>query len=101
MKGFLFIALLLASFAVLGEELQSIQFANNQSSEQSLTCSQVSQSSESRQSQCSSNIEYLADLAIDKQLEKRGCCSWHGGVCGCSAGRAVCCDGKLSPTCGC
>jgi len=34
-------------------------------------------------------------------LEKRGCCSWHGGVCGCENGRAKCCDGTLSPSCGC
>lgn len=34
-------------------------------------------------------------------LEGRGCCSWHGGVCGCQSGRAVCCDGSLSPSCGC
>ena len=32
---------------------------------------------------------------------QRGCCSWHGGVCGCEDGRAKCCDGTLSPTCGC
>jgi hypothetical protein len=32
---------------------------------------------------------------------KSGCCSWHGGVCGCSDGRAQCCDGTLSPSCGC
>jgi hypothetical protein len=32
---------------------------------------------------------------------RRGCCSHHGGVCGCSSGRALCCDGTLSPTCGC
>lgn len=31
----------------------------------------------------------------------RGCCSHHGGVCGCSYGRAQCCDGTLSPSCGC
>lgn len=35
------------------------------------------------------------------EVAKRGCCSWHGGVCGCQNGRAVCCDGTLSPTCGC
>ena len=29
----------------------------------------------------------------------RGCCSWHGGVCGCKNGRVVCCDGKYSPSC--
>ena len=34
-------------------------------------------------------------------LAGRGCCSRHGGVCGCSGGRAKCCDGTLSPTCQC
>jgi len=34
-------------------------------------------------------------------LQRRGCCSHHKGVCGCENGRAVCCDGKLSPSCGC
>jgi hypothetical protein len=34
-------------------------------------------------------------------VEKRGCCSHHGGVCGCQGGRAKCCDGTLSPSCGC
>jgi hypothetical protein len=33
--------------------------------------------------------------------EHQGCCSWHGGVCGCSSARAVCCDGQFSPSCGC
>lgn len=33
---------------------------------------------------------------------KRGCCSHHGGVAGCSAsGRQICKDGTLSPTCTC
>lgn len=32
----------------------------------------------------------------------RGCCSRHGGICGCSAaGRIACCDGSLSPSCNC
>jgi len=32
----------------------------------------------------------------------RGCCSSHGGVCGCNSnGRQVCCDGSLSPSCRC
>ncbi len=30
-----------------------------------------------------------------------GCCSWHGGVAGCSGGRVVCGDGMLSPSCTC
>lgn len=33
--------------------------------------------------------------------QRRGCCSHHGGVCGCQGGRALCCDGTLSPSCGC
>lgn len=32
---------------------------------------------------------------------RRGCCSRHGGVCGCSGGHSKCCDGTLSPTCQC
>lgn len=39
--------------------------------------------------------------AIDGTTSQRGCCSWHGGVCGCSMGSVVCCDGSFSPTCGC
>jgi len=38
---------------------------------------------------------------LNPSEEKQGCRSWHGGVCGCQWGRAVCCDGTLSPTCGC
>ncbi len=34
-------------------------------------------------------------------VQRSGCCSWHGGVCGCRMGRALCCDGTLSPSCGC
>lgn len=30
-----------------------------------------------------------------------GCCSWHDGVCGCSGGDVVCCDGTESPSCSC
>lgn len=36
-----------------------------------------------------------------ESVERRGCCSHHGGVCGCEKGRALCCDGRLSPSCGC
>lgn len=35
------------------------------------------------------------------ELNKRGCCSHHGGVCDCVNGRVKCCDGTLSPTCTC
>jgi hypothetical protein len=36
-----------------------------------------------------------------QQTAQQGCCSWHGGVCGCQGGRVVCCDGRYSPSCGC
>ena len=43
-----------------------------------------------------------ASYAISNEvIERRGCCSWHSGVCGCSGGRQTCCDGTLSPTCTC
>lgn len=39
---------------------------------------------------------------LTDQPERSGCCSWHGGVCGCdSFGRVVCCDGTTSPSCTC
>ncbi len=32
----------------------------------------------------------------------RGCCSRHGGVCGCTTyGKNLCCDGSVSPSCTC
>ena len=35
------------------------------------------------------------------KIARRGCCSWHKGVCGCSGGHVVCCDETLSPSCRC
>lgn len=29
------------------------------------------------------------------------CCTGHQGVCGCRAGKIVCCDGTTSPNCTC
>ena len=43
----------------------------------------------------------MTPLPQQTLIEKRGCCSWHCGVCGCAGGRAKCCDGTLSPSCGC
>ena len=40
-------------------------------------------------------------LADASQVQGSGCCSSHNGVCGCSGGRSLCCDGTLSPTCTC
>lgn len=42
-----------------------------------------------------------AENVTAEQLAQRGCCSHHGGVCGCSAGTVMCCDGAASPTCRC
>ena len=42
-----------------------------------------------------------AGLFLFNIYERSGCCSHHHGVCGCSNGRALCCDGSLSPSCGC
>ena len=39
--------------------------------------------------------------ASEDILSKRGCCSHHGGVCGCEGDRQKCCDGSLSPSCMC
>jgi len=44
----------------------------------------------------------LIHLKYDQRAYKSGCCSWHKGVCGCSAnGRVVCCDDTLSTSCLC
>lgn len=45
----------------------------------------------------------IASIQSNDIEERRGCCSWHGGVCGCdeTTGRVICCDGTLSPTCTC
>jgi hypothetical protein len=42
-------------------------------------------------------------ISSETQIVRRGCYSWHGGVCGCdrNQGRAICCDNTLSPSCGC
>ena len=37
-----------------------------------------------------------------QDVKQSGCCSWHGGVSGCSSsGRVVCNDGTYSPSCTC
>jgi len=40
-------------------------------------------------------------LTFTEHPERRGCCSWHSGVCRCSGGRVTCCDGTTSPSCTC
>jgi len=43
------------------------------------------------------------DEATVKITKCQGCCSRHGGVCGCNkvTGNVWCCDGSFSPGCGC
>ena len=52
----------------------------------------------------SSPLVNLQQVSCDVGLanpQGQGRCSWHGGECGCSSGRDVCCDGSYSPTRGC
>lgn len=43
-----------------------------------------------------------SNICSPSVVAKRGCCSHHDGVCGCSEkGRVICCDGTLSPSCTC
>lgn len=44
---------------------------------------------------------FLFIFTPHKIVATSGCCSWHDGVCGCSGGRQLCCDGSLSPSCTC
>ena len=53
---------------------------------------------ESRTDECRPGALISADPTI---LAQRGCCSWHGGICGCYGIRIACCDGTLSPSCLC
>jgi len=62
-------------------------------------------------SNSSDTIKNNKKITIDKnicsknsqieEVRRRGCCSWHGGVSGCSNGRIVCNDGSYSPSCTC
>jgi len=49
------------------------------------------------------DISHVAQFQTKDTEQKQGCCSWHGGVCGCdySTCRVICCDGTLSPSCTC
>jgi hypothetical protein len=49
----------------------------------------------------SATSEASTGPASDGQVETRGCCSHHKGVCGCSGHTEICCDDTPSPTCGC
>ncbi|MBN1663424.1 MAG: hypothetical protein JW943_07480 [Deltaproteobacteria bacterium] len=55
----------------------------------------------SSRSDVNDNNLIVAKVNIPVDPQRRGCCSHHGGVCGCQDGRALCCDGTVSPSCGC
>lgn len=74
----LLISLVFASVALAGEPIPAHQTATN-----ATTCQETR------------SIQHGPVIA------GRGCCSWHGGQCGCENGRVKCCDGSLSPTCRC
>lgn len=58
----------------------------------------VSYSSFAEDAKCEQSIFLNSE---SKEIVQRGCCSHHAGVCSCSGGRQVCCDGTLSPSCLC
>ena len=39
--------------------------------------------------------------ASKEELAQQACCVYNRGVCGCRAGRIVCCDMTFSTNCGC
>ena len=52
----------------------------------------------------STNIQKQKICKQNSQIEnikRKGCCSWHGGVNGCSNGKVTCNDGSISPSCTC
>ena len=47
------------------------------------------------------NLLCLFSSKGDLSTAKSGCCSWHGGVCGCTGSHQLCCDGTISSSCTC
>jgi hypothetical protein len=47
---------------------------------------------------CPRQASQRIDLA---QVSQSDCCKGHKGVCGCRAGKIVCCDNSVSPNCTC
>ena len=58
-------------------------------------------SSEKPASAASRRVVVARCLPSESIAMGQGCCSWHGGECGCQDGRDVCYDGTLSPSCTC
>jgi hypothetical protein len=64
-----------------------------------LSCSFNVAFAEEFQLYCQNKFNFF--MISKDQIARRGCCSHHGGVCGCESKSIVCCDGSHSPTCGC
>lgn len=47
---------------------------------------------------CPQTLDERLNLAETSQTD---CCKGHKGICGCRAGRIVCCDSTASPNCTC
>jgi hypothetical protein len=47
------------------------------------------------------SLFYFSRNNSESTVAGRGCCSYHGGQCGCRGGSVVCCDGSFSPSCEC
>lgn len=90
--------LVFATGAIAGEQVAAI---SDHSGYQVNQTDQVGQN-QSRNLICQS-IEDQEEGLQSFELARSGCCSWHGGVCGCdeATDRIRCCDGTLSPTCRC
>lgn len=87
-KIFIFVVLITSmAFSTSGNSITTIDIPDLQNKQELI-----------KQQECDMLI---ATNATAEELQRSGCCSWHGGVCGCSNGRAKCCDGSLSPSCGC
>ncbi len=46
-------------------------------------------------------MERLKPAAVDRLAQQPACCKANKGVCGCRAGKIVCCDKTFSDTCTC
>jgi len=48
-------------------------------------------------------LVFAMGMFVNDTLARSGCCSHHGGVCGCNntTGMIRCCDGTDSPSCTC
>jgi hypothetical protein len=49
----------------------------------------------------SCDVAIQAGTASNRLAQQQACCKGQKGVCGCRAGKIVCCDGKFSDSCTC